>query len=305
MPELPEVETIRRGLASRLLGQKVRQISVLEAKSWQVPVEGEMQLVGHQILAVNRRAKLLMVSFDSGYSLLTHLKMTGQLIFREKKTGQSFGGGHPTASLEEGHSLPDRSTRLIFDFDSGTRLYFNDQRKFGWMKLVATEDIPQETFIAGLGPEIVDFTQAKISEQIDEAVYRDFISRVRHHAKAPIKAVILDQKVIAGIGNIYADEGLWGAQIYPGKPTGQLSDDQLRQLLEQVRAVMARSINSGGSTMKNYVRADGSKGSYLELFASVFRREGLPCPRCGTTIVKVKLASRGTHFCPNCQKDKV
>ncbi|MDR2977238.1 MAG: bifunctional DNA-formamidopyrimidine glycosylase/DNA-(apurinic or apyrimidinic site) lyase [Streptococcaceae bacterium] len=304
MPELPEVETIRRGLTKRLIGQKLHHVTVLENKSFQVEDEDKVFLKEASIIGVRRRAKVLMIDLDTMYTLLFHLKMTGQLIFREADSElddkRNFAAGHPTGSWLV--DLPDRSTRVIFDFDNGARLFFNDQRKFGWIKLLPTSEVVKQKFMAELGPEIVDFTKEKIPAKISEKTYKEFIQRVRKHTKAPIKGVILDQKVIAGIGNIYADEGLWEAKIHPATPAQKLSDKDLRRLLRAVKNSMTRSIESGGSTMKNYVKSDGSRGNYLERFANVFRREGQACPRCGTEIIKTKVAGRGTHICPKCQK---
>ena len=303
MPELPEVETIRRGLAARLVGLKITKTSVLESKSWQVTDNLMNAIENHAVVAVNRRAKLLMLDLDSDFSLLCHLKMTGQMIYRnEADKSEDFAAGHPTDSFV--HELPDRSTRVILEFSDGSHLFFNDQRKFGWLKLVKTAEIVKESFVAGLGPEIVDFTQAQIPEKIDKATMTELLARTKRHQNAPIKAVILDQKVVSGIGNIYADEGLWSAKIHPATRVKMLKDSDLRRLYEAVREVMTRSIDSGGSTMATYVRADGSKGNYLELFANVFRREGQACPRCGSEIIKTKVAGRGTHICPKCQKIK-
>ncbi|GAB2027431.1 bifunctional DNA-formamidopyrimidine glycosylase/DNA-(apurinic or apyrimidinic site) lyase [Lactovum odontotermitis] len=303
MPELPEVETIRRGLSRRLIGRKIRKITVLEAKSFQIEDEDRVWLEA-AITAVRRRAKVLMLDLDTDYTLLFHLKMTGQLIYREADSeltdARNFAAGHPTGSWLV--NLPDKSTRVIFQMTDKAQLFFNDQRKFGWIKLLPTAKVMEQKFLAELGPEIVDFTQDKIPEKISESTYKEFLRRVRRHPNAPVKAVILDQKVVAGIGNIYADEGLWGAKIHPAAHVKNLTDRELRKLLREVKKSMTRSIESGGSTMKNFVKADGSRGNYLELFANVFRREGHPCPRCGTEIIKLKVAGRGTHICPKCQR---
>ena len=188
--------------------------------------------------------------------------------------------------------LPDRSTRVILGFDDGSNLYFNDQRKFGWVRLMPTVEIPNLPFMLKVGPEplTAEFT-AKI-----------FINRVKKRANTTIKAAILDQSILAGVGNIYADESLWGAKIYPGNRVRDISDPKLIKLHKEIVYVMTLSIEKGGSTDKNYVDAEGKKGNYLE-FARVFRRENLPCPRCGTVIVKTRVAGRGTHYCPKCQKE--
>lgn len=242
-------------------------------------------MVGARITAVKRRAKVLLIELDSEYSLVIHLKMTGQLVFRGE---QHFGAGHPNGSLIG--ELPDRSTRVTFTFDDGGQLFFNDQRKFGWVRLLPTVEVPAIDFFQKVGPE-------PLSEDFKAT---DFAARLRRRNKSAIKAVLLDQTVIAGVGNIYADESLWAAKIHPLARVSDLTDAQLHDLYEGLVKVLRLSIEKGGSTDRNYVDAEGKRGSYLT-FANVFRREGKPCPRCGTDIIKTRVAGRGTHACPYCQ----
>jgi formamidopyrimidine-DNA glycosylase len=288
MPELPEVETVRIGLSRFLPGKTV-------AKTWHdwpksfpnADEDVKAFLIGAKIHEVKRRAKVLIVELSSKYSLIIHLKMTGQLVYRDDQ--QRFGAGHPSDSLVA--ELPDRSTRVVFDFSDGSKLFFNDQRKFGWMRLLPTAEVPQIDFFQKLGPEplAADFT----TEQFRE--------RLKRRLNTSIKAALLDQTVIAGVGNIYADESLWHAKIYPGIRVADISIRKLNTLFAGLREVLELSIKNGGSSDKNYVNAEGKKGSYLT-FAKVFRREGQPCPRCSTTIIKTRVAGRGTHFCPRCQR---
>jgi formamidopyrimidine-DNA glycosylase len=202
---------------------------------------------------------------------------------------QNFGAGHPTKSLVE--ALPDRSTRVTFGFSDSSKLFFNDQRKFGWVRLLPTAEVPNIDFMKKLGPEPLsaDFTP------------HQFISRLRRRPKSNIKAVLLDQNIIAGVGNIYADESLWGARIHPQTLVATLSEQKMKDLFKELRFVLNLSIEKGGSTDRNYVDAEGKKGSYLS-FARVFRREGQPCPRCSEKIIKIRVVGRGTHLCPRCQK---
>jgi formamidopyrimidine-DNA glycosylase len=286
MPELPEVETIRIGLSALLPGKRVVDVTHDWPKGFpNSAADVAAYLVGVRVTAVKRRAKVLLIELDSKYSLVIHLKMTGQLVFRGK---QHFGAGHPNASLVG--DLPDKSTRVVFTFDDGSKLFFNDQRKFGWVRLLPTAEVPQIDFFQKVGPEPLaeDFTAD------------DFVARLRRRNRSAIKAVLLDQTVVAGIGNIYADESLWGAQIHPLAHINALDDATLRMLYKSLVYVLRLSIEKGGSTDRNYVDAEGKRGSYLS-FANVFRREGQPCPRCGTTIIKTRVAGRGTHICPHCQ----
>jgi len=286
MPELPEVETVRRGLAKLIIGKVVSGEVHDTAKGFPNTTQDVNQfLVNASVTDVRRRAKVLMIDLSTDYSLLIHLKMTGQLVF----VGETrFGAGHPNDSLI--NDLPDKSTRVTLTFDDGTKLFFNDQRKFGWMRLLPTIEIPNTPFMQKVGPEPLssDFTA------------NNFIQRLARRPKTNIKAVLLDQSVVAGIGNIYADESLWGAKIHPTRLVSSLTDDEMTLLYTEMRAVMNLAVEKGGSSNSTYVNAEGKKGSYMD-FARVFRREGLECPRCGAIIEKSRVAGRGTHVCPVCQ----
>lgn len=286
MPELPEVETVRRGLYELIIGRTISAVSHDTPKSFpNAAKDVEGFLVSASIIDVRRRAKVLLIDLDTQYTLVIHLKMTGQLVFRGET---AFGAGHPNDSLIG--ELPDRSTRVEFTFADGAHLYFNDQRKFGWIKLLPSLEVPNIDFMKKVGPEPLE---AEFSA-------KEFTARFKRRAKTSIKAALLDQTVIAGVGNIYADESLWGAKIHPKRMVGTLTEPEFKKLYTELRAVMNLAIEKGGSTDKNYVNAEGKRGSYMD-FARVFRREGQPCPRCGTTIVKFKAAGRGTHICPHCQ----
>lgn len=288
MPELPEVETVRRGLHGLIIGRSVKKVVHDTPKGFpNAAADVENFLTGSTITDVRRRAKVLMIDLSTDYTLVIHLKMTGQLVFRASDV--AFGAGHPNESLIG--ELPDRSTRVTFTFTDDSHLYFNDQRKFGWVRLMPTLEVPNIDFMQKVGPEPLeaDFTSA------------EFAARFTRRAKSPIKAAILDQTVVAGVGNIYADESLWGAKVHPLRKVATITKDEFETLYTELRAVMNLAIEKGGSTDKNYVNAEGKRGSYMD-FARVFRREGQECPRCGTIIVKFKAAGRGTHICPNCQK---
>ncbi len=289
MPELPEVETIRRGLKDLISGKKIVKIEILNLKSYpNSQTDTNNFVIGYHIIDVRRRAKLLMIDLNSGYSLLIHLKMTGQLVYVSKKL--RFGAGHPNDSLV--NQLPDKSTRVIIEL-SDSNLFFNDQRKFGWIKLLPTDLLTDETYFSKHGPE-----------PLENLTLTAFKNNLKKRLKSNIKAVLLDQSVIAGIGNIYADESLFLAKIHPKTMVGDIGSKKLADLYKSIQDRKQLSISKGGSTDKNYVNAEGKKGSYLE-FAKVFRRDNLPCPVCGTTIIKIRVASRGTHLCPKCQKVKI
>lgn len=330
MPELPEVETVRRGLQRLIVYKKVVQVTHDTPKSFpNAETDVREFLIGATIIEARRRAKVLLIDLSTKYTLVIHLKMTGQLVFDPKTEGENrhvgglqgnlpakavpttvkfrgretwpadvtpgsrepegrWGAGHPNDSLI--HSLPDKSTRVEFTFEDGSKLFFNDQRKFGWVKLYPTLEVPNIDFMKKVGPEPLedDFTPEQFRER--------FARRVRTN----IKAALLDQTVVAGVGNIYADESLWSAKIHPTRLVSSITDKEFEALYHGLRAVMNLSIDKGGSSNHTYRDAEGNKGSYMQ-FANVFRREGQACPRCGTTIEKSRVAGRGTHTCPHCQ----
>ena len=286
MPELPEVETIRRGLAKYIVQKKIVAVEVLCDKSF---IGQTSDVVGRTVVAIRRYGKALVIDMSGGMSLIIHLRMTGQLIYDGKKEDLALGryaAGHPSENFVA--KLPNKQTRVVIKFTDGV-LYFNDQRKFGFVKVLPTEEVENDAFISKLAKEPWQMT-------VDELQ-----SKLARHPKSCIKAVILDQTVVCGLGNIYADEALFAAKIHPQRPAGSLCRGEVQRLLEEACKVMDKSIESGGSTMATYVKADGTKGDYLEKFAHVFRKECTECPRCGTEIIKIRVAGRGTHICPKCQ----
>lgn len=280
MPELPEVETIRRGLSKFIVKDQIKNTKILCEKSF----IGKPQTA--TIKDIRRFGKALIIDLDNKNSLMVHLRMTGQLIYDGK---ERYAAGHPSENFVA--ELPNKQTRVIFELENGT-LYFNDQRKFGFVKVLETEDVENDPFIKKL---------AKEPWQIEtEELYEKF----QKHKAAPIKATILDQTIISGLGNIYADEALFRAKIHPKTKSGKLTKKQTKDLIEAAKYVMEKSIESGGSTLRDYKKADGTRGDYLDKFAQVFNRTGQKCPRCSKIIEKIRVAGRGTHICPCCQKEK-
>ena len=278
MPELPEVETIRRGLSKFIMKKKLIGTEIFCEKSFiGEPVSGK-------VVAIRRFGKALVIDLDCGKSLMIHLRMTGQLIYDGE---ERYAAGHPSDNFIS--KLPNKQTRVVLKFEDGV-LYFNDQRKFGFIKVIETSEVINDSFIKSLAKEpwVMD---------ADE-----FYEKLGRHKNSCIKATILDQKVICGLGNIYADEALFEAGIHPERKSGKVSKKEAKKLLLAARDVMDKSIDSGGSTMATYVKADGTKGDYLEIFAQVFHKEGQECPRCGEEIKKIRVAGRGTHICERCQK---
>ena len=287
MPELPEVETVVRGLNRLILHKKIVSVKSDNPKSFpNAPAEIKNFLIGAKIMSAHRRGKAIILLLENGWALVGHLKMTGQMVYRGQ---ENWGAGHPNDDFLG--ELPSKATRVEITFEDDSKLFFNDQRKFGWLKLLPEAEIPLIPFFQKLGPEPLE----------DDFSLADFRERFRRKKRSLVKPALLDQTVIAGVGNIYADESLWQAKIHPETRVENLSEQDLRNLYQAVRAVMSESIERGGSTDRNYVQADGSRGNYLD-YAAVYHKNGQPCKRCGTEIAKIKVGGRGTHFCPNCQR---
>lgn len=290
MPELPEVETVVRGLNRLILKKKIVQVKHDWPKSFP-NLEKDVNdfMIGAEILKVQRRGKAIIIKLNNGWVLVTHLRMTGQMVYRGE---ENWGAGHPNDDFL--NDLPNKSTRVEIDFEDQTKLFFNDQRKFGYMKLLPEPEIEELSFFQKLGPEPLE----------DNFTVEIFKERLLKKKNSLIKPTILDQSVIAGVGNIYADEALWRAKIHPETRIKDFSNIDFKNLHESIRFVMNKSIEKGGSTDRNYVNADGSRGNYLE-YAAVYHKNGQPCKRCGTEISKIRVGGRGTHFCENCQKIKI
>ena len=287
MPELPEVETVRIGLAKKIIGSKIKDLKILTPKSFQ----GDAKLViGAKIIKVWRRAKLLGIELSAvnndQHTLLFHLKMSGQIILSE---GQNrLIGGHPTKDMFS--DLPNQSTRVIFELDNYT-LYFNDQRKFGWIKALNPKSLILSGLLKKLGPE-------PLAKDFSWQVLKSNLSK---HKSLPIKVALLDQTIISGLGNIYACEACFLAKINPLAKTQDLTDSQFKKLHQAIIDSLNLAIKKGGSTLRHFTNQDGQKGTYLD-YAYVYGRLELPCKICQTKIAKIKLAGRGTYFCPNCQR---
>lgn len=301
MPELPEVETIRRGIAKFVLNKKITQVSVLTQKSF---FGEKTEVENTKIVQLRRRGKALIFDLSNGNSFLIHLRMTGQVIFvgsevsgdeeilkqvqddEELGSEKRFAGGHPNENFVS--ELPNKQTRVIFQLENG-KMFFNDQRKFGFVKVMKTEDVEEDEFIRKLGKEPWEMETKELYEKLKGK-------------SICIKGALLDQTIMAGLGNIYADETLYLAKVHPERKCNSLSEKEVEKLILSARKTMEDSLNAGGSTIKNYVKADGTKGDYLELFAKAYGRKGKKCERCGKEIQKIRVAGRGTYFCPECQK---
>jgi formamidopyrimidine-DNA glycosylase len=273
MPELPEVETVRRRLEPVLVGRTLERVDIRDGRlvAPRHPREVADELEGERVKAVDRRGKYLVVRFDSGRSLLAHLRMTG--TFR-------FGGN--------GSPADDPYARAVVSLDDGSDVVYRDVRRFGtWLLVEPTELDPYLGARLGTEPLGRRFTEKALAERLSRR-------------RVPIKGALLDQRTIAGMGNIYADEALWYARVHPLTPAGSLDTADLRRLHRAVRKSLALGVARGGSSLRDYVAPDGSAGSMQQEFR-VYGRAGQPCDRCGTTIEKLRVAGRGTSFCPRCQ----
>ena len=287
MPELPEVETLRRELDKALRGKIIKSVEVLWPKTV-APLSValfEKQIVGLKIGPIFRQAKILIIDLVGPFSLAIHLKMTGQLIYHPAK-GKNLIGGHPAP--EDEANLPNGHTRLILNFTDGSILYFNDLRKFGWARLV--NDTELDSLTKDLGPE-------PLSKDFSAKYFADLFSK---YPKRTTKQILMDQNLIAGIGNIYADESAFLAKLLPNRKAGTVKPAQIKVLREKIVEILKHSIKLKGTSSRNYRRSDGSMGGFVP-HLYVYGRAGLPCKICGTPIKKIRHNGRGTHFCSKCQ----
>ena len=276
MPELPEVETIRRQLAPRVTGRTIADAEVLDPL-WcapRAPADLEDALRGRRIERLDRRGKYLLLALDDDGFLVMHLRMTGNLL---------AVGPH-----EDVAGRPHLRVRLLLD--DGERVLFVDMRRFGTGALIEGRDALEHYLGARLGPEPLDpsFTPEVLRERASGR-------------RAPVKAFLLDQSRVAGIGNIYADEALFRARIHPLKPAGRLRREEVERLREGIVDALEAGIDAAGASIDRYRHVNGGRGTMQDRFL-VHRREGEPCPRCGATVVKLRAAGRGTYVCPRCQR---
>lgn len=271
MPELPEVETIVRGLRRTVLNKKISSVKMLPSRVLQSgPDFIRRNLTGEKITGVKRRGKNIILELSSNKSILVHLGMTGNLFYL-------------------GKSIPWRKhDQVDIGFSDGAHLRYADIRKFGKFKLVRSSQMQKEERLRSLGPEPLEISE------------KDFVDLL-HNKKGKIKSTLLNQKVIAGIGNIYADEALWDAKIHPQEKASNLSRAKLAKLHHAVLKILRKAIKAGGSSIDNYLDVEGKKG-FFQFYHKVYAREGKHCPRCGTKIKRIIINQRSAHFCPNCQK---
>jgi formamidopyrimidine-DNA glycosylase len=274
VPELPEVETVRARLEPALLGRTLAHVEIFDPRLTRPfePAEVASSLTGERVEAVERRGKYLIVRFESGSVLLVHLRMTGS--FRHARADRSGNDAH---------------VRAVVTLDDGSDVVYRDVRRFGTWLLVDASEL--DTYLdARIGREPLQrgFGPAALAARL--------VNR-----RAPVKAAILDQRTVAGLGNIYADEALWRARIHPLRPAGDVTADEVRALHRGIRGALRMGIARKGATLRDYAQPDGRRGSMQAEFR-VYGREGEPCTRCGTPIEKTRAGGRGTWYCPTCQR---
>ena len=278
MPELPEVETVRAQLEPKLVGRRVERVEILDSRLTRPddPARVAAELEGERVSALERRGKYLIVRFESGRVLLIHLRMTGQLLLAN---GRAAG----RRSAEDAHR------RAVVRLDDGSDVIYRDVRRFGTWQLVEADELgPYLAARVGHEPLVRRFTSTRLAETLAGR-------------RAPVKAVLLDQRRLAGVGNIYADEALWRARIHPLRSAGGLNADEVAALHRGIRAALRAGIARQGATLRNYRAPDGERGAMQDEFR-VYGRTGEPCERCGTPIEKIRAAGRGTWYCPSCQR---
>lgn len=298
MPELPEVETIRLDLINDLLKKKITHLEILSAKTVKNTKTFFLkQLLNNSFEDISRRGKLLYFKIRGGDNyLLIHLKMTGQLIYI--KGQKKIAGGHSLARISDdektsfiqavGGELPNQHTRAFLFFEDGAQLFFNDMRKFGYLKIVDKKEL-DKILEKNYGPE-----------PLTKEFNKEYLFNIFKNRQRSIKSLLLDQKIVAGLGNIYVDESLFLSGILPERLGQKLKIEEIDKLVKVVNKIIKLAIKNRGTTFKDYRDASGKQGNFSR-YLQVYGRAGEKCPQCGANIEKKKQAGRGTHYCPNCQ----
>ena len=281
MPELPEVETVRRGLAPAMEGTRIARAEVNRPDlRWPLPEQMAERLTGAKVERLRRRSKYILADLDTGESLLIHLGMSGRMMV----SGVMLGDFH----LD--HPAPLKHDHVVLHMDGGARVTFNDARRFGAMDLVRTDREAAHWLLAGLGPE-----------PFGNDFHEDYLINALKTRATPIKSALLDQHVVAGLGNIYVCEVLHRAGIDPRRQARRIAAKRLAQLVPIIRQVLSEAITAGGSSLRDHRQADGELGYFQHTFR-VYDREDTPCVTCGTAIRRIVQSGRSTFFCPSCQK---
>ncbi|WP_339769057.1 bifunctional DNA-formamidopyrimidine glycosylase/DNA-(apurinic or apyrimidinic site) lyase [uncultured Pseudosulfitobacter sp.] len=282
MPELPEVETVRRGLAPVMEGAVIAQADVNRPDlRWPFPPDMAARLTGRQVLGLRRRSKYILADLDSGETLLIHLGMSGRMLI----------SGDPLGQFVHDHPAPEKHDHVVLHMDNGARVTFNDPRRFGAMDLLDTATADQHKLLAVLGPE-----------PLGNAFNEDVLVQAFKGKASPVKSALLDQRIVAGLGNIYVCEALFRAGVSPRRKAGNISQARVRALVPIIREVLSDAIAAGGSSLRDFRQADGELGYFQHSF-DVYGREGQPCrtPGCTGTVQRIVQSGRSSFFCALCQ----
>ncbi len=283
MPELPEVETVRRGLLPVMENAVITRADIRRPDlRWPFPERMAERLTGQRVEALRRRSKYILADLASGETLIIHLGMSGRILI----------SGDPLGLFHHNHPAPEKHDHVVFDMANGARVTFNDARRFGAMDLTQTDAIDDHWLIASLGPE-----------PLGNAFHEDYLVGRLKGRNTPIKAALLDQRVVAGLGNIYVCEALFRAGVSPKRKAGRIAEPRVRGLVPVIREVLQEAIEAGGSSLRDYRQADGELGYFQHTFR-VYDREGAPCPTpgCGSEIVRIVQSGRSSFYCPRCQR---
>ncbi|NBR88815.1 MAG: bifunctional DNA-formamidopyrimidine glycosylase/DNA-(apurinic or apyrimidinic site) lyase [Rhodobacteraceae bacterium] len=283
MPELPEVETVRRGMEPAMVGQTIVQADINRPDlRWPFPPDMAARLTGKRVLSLRRRSKYILADLDSGKTLLIHLGMSGRILI----SGVQIG------TYTHEHQAPQKHDHVVFHMDQGARITFNDPRRFGAMDLLDTATAENHPLLAQIGPE-----------PFGNSFNEDYFAEALKSRKSPIKAALLDQHLVAGLGNIYVCESLFRARLSPRRLAQNVPAAKARALVPIIRDVLSEAIEAGGSSLKDYRQADGELGYFQHSF-EVYGREGEPCraPGCTAEIARIVQSGRSTFYCPHCQR---
>jgi formamidopyrimidine-DNA glycosylase len=292
MPELPEVETLKIGIQKHVVGHKIIDIERVHPKIF---YGDPKDIVGSVIEIVRRVGKGLILSLSNGYSLAIHIKLTGQLIYRDAKTEKI------PLSAKVGKSLPNKLTHVIFKLDRGATLYYNDQRRFGWIKVIKTSEINKLPFFRDMGPEPLAALGLSNSENSNRELTFARFKFVVGKKQTKIKPLLMDQTNMGGIGNIYANDALFKAGIDPRRSGKSLSERELKKLYDSILFVLKKGLESNGASELSFVNILGQEGDYQN-HTLVYGKRNESCPnKCGGKLQFIRIGGRGTYYCPNCQ----
>ena len=288
MPELPEVETMKLQLGKFLIGHKIIDIKILDTR---ILGGDTKKLIGGKVIGTRRFGKVSVIDLDNNYSILTHVKLTGQFIYR----GPNLPNPKDLSKKVTG-GVPGPHTLVIFNLDKGGILYYNDVRRFGWIRIEKTEDVEKEKFIVKLGPE------PHVAKGFaGQALTLDLFKQILSKTSRPIKIVLMDQEKMGGVGNIYATDALWLAKVNPKTEANKLQSDRVTKLYEAILSVLKAGLKYGGASELAFVTPDGREGEYQN-HTLAYGHTGEPCERCHKAVfIKYFLGGRGTYVCPNCQ----